>query len=370
MAASPYPVSPQVHVEDRTKDALDARTFRPAVSNGYAYARQAADILAQPADERRVVTAPETPLEVFEALAAGQGNLTDEALLMAYASEADAASVDAFVGKLALPPEMGVSYPPPHDLARRLAHLAAQRRACGEGAANVARCCRALALPFATLPAWDGLGEAEREGLRKAARAGRLRDELRERAFSGESEGLAPASDGYRLQGLKVWFAGCSQRLERIPTQLEGFKGKVGDYHAGWETEFHPAGRAKNMGRRIFRSADRKVRVAETLDERCLPVETEVVWERAAGRTSFASYNHEGARVDHGYFPGGHAKAAIKFTPDSCMGCHYTFDARRFGVPSPSWRALHLEGGPGFGPTGVDGEHCIRPGELVVRHGR
>ena len=90
---------------------------------------------------------------------------------------------------------------------------------------------------------------------------------------------------------------------------------------------------------------------------------------RTDGPMEFFSYGAKDQQAPHGYFPSAIGTEQVKLTPDSCMGCHYTFDERRFNVMAPSHEALGLRLPVRDGqPQWRDDSGCYRQGDTVVWH--
>ena len=84
--------------------------------------------------------------------------------------------------------------------------------------------------------------------------------------------------------------------------------------------------------------------MAESLDESCGIRETEVIEKRAGQATRFYVFDEKNQRVSFAYFPTRTPQQdAVRFAPETCMGCHYTFDSRRFDVVAPSFESLNLK---------------------------
>ncbi len=177
----------------------------------------------------------------------------------------------------------------------------------------------------------------------------------------------------FEHQGIKAYLAVCVPIVRGAPRTLDEVKARFGHDARGhrWATEYHPISMAKLAPRRIYRSHDEKVSVAESIGEDCAVRETEVIAERSDGVLDFWSYGADGAREMHGFFPARLGVDAVKATPDSCMGCHYKLEARSFDVRVPSFVALGLTLRASQGiPQWVDGSMCARPGETIVWHVR
>jgi hypothetical protein len=357
-----YPVDPQVHVDDHRLDALDPATIRPHVRNAVAYARYAAVLLGAQAvgdDPQAIVRAL-----VDRALASQIG---EAVALQAFAQRADDAEVDALWSG-AIGRARGLAGTPPSRLARRVADARGQLMKCEQAGYATGRCCAALAPLAALVGSWSGLDRAEQARLEVEAGAGSLYSAL---AAGAESAGGQP----FAQLGLRAWLAVCAAPLADAPATTAGLRALLGGYDAAdssWTVELHPISMAKLAGRRIYRlwrPREGTVSVAESLADDCTVVETEVVRERADGQLDFWAYDQHGRVASEVVFPARPGVDAIKFAPDACMGCHYTFDSRRFVVRVPSYRALHLSLRVVGGQAHVrDHRACARPEERIVWH--
>jgi hypothetical protein len=334
MSVPVYPIDPQVHVDDKTKNALDPSTFMPIVGNDVAYARYAVNAMRLPAaplgnDEPTLVAELAT-------LAAATG-ISPSDVLQYYAISASTTQIDAL--KQAILAEAHGLDPATFNLGtqgNRNAHTVAQIEACSAavgGADGPERCCRALAYPAILIGEWSKLTQTERDALTTAAQDPAF--------FTNHSASNPPPT--VRLQGTKAWLSTCDGIIMKTPPTLGAWKAIHGDFTDGtWEQELHPTSRAKLAGRRIYRKGE--ISIAESLDDACSVRETEIVMPRADGERWFITYGRAGERAIYGFFPS-QAKLdtdVVKWSPDSCMGCHYTFDTRQFSIRAPSFKSLNL----------------------------
>jgi len=362
MSIPVYPVDPQVHVDDKTADALDPSTYTPLVSNDVAHARYVINALRLPAaplgnDEPTLVAELAT-------LAAATG-ISPADVLDHYAITASTAQIDAL--KQAILSEAHGLDPATFDLGtpgNRNANTLAQIEACSAavgGADGPERCCRALAYPTMLIGEWSKLTQAERDALTTAAQDPAF--------FTNHSTSDPPPT--FRLQGTKAWLAACDGVIMKAPPTLAAFKAIHGDFTDGtWEQELHPTSRAKLAGRRIYRKGE--ISISETLDDDCSVRETEIVLPRADGERWFITYGRAGERAPYGFFPnqGKLDTDVIKWSPDSCMACHYTFDTRQFSVRAPSFVSLNLVLKTLADGTPVWKDHsaCELPGDTMIVH--
>ena len=137
--------------------------------------------------------------------------------------------------------------------------------------------------------------------------------------------------------------------------------------------ELHPISPAKQAGRRIYRRQGTDglwVSVAESIEDNCSVRETEIIIRRENRQAEFLVFDHHGLRVEHAYFPTPRPNEdTVRFAPSTCMGCHYTFDTRKFNVPTPSFEALNLSFFEKNGePVWRDHSGCADPQETLIYH--
>ena len=188
---------------------------------------------------------------------------------------------------------------------------------------------------------------------------------------SDESEHIHP----FRQSGVRAWLTDCGPKVTDSPNSLTEFKARFGDYHwdGDWTKEFHPLSPAKQAGRRIFRKVlwdGTQVSVAESTRDDCSVLETETIVKTPGEQAQFWVFQDNEVRGDHAFFPTRRAgEDAVKFAPNTCMGCHYTLDTREFKVVAPSFTALNLTL---FETDGVrvwrDHSHCIESDDTLVYH--
>ncbi|NRA68448.1 MAG: hypothetical protein HRU19_28445 [Pseudobacteriovorax sp.] len=323
-----WPVDPRVHADLEATNPLDPSTFQPTVLNKEAYGKYSIGIL----------------------LGKDHLDLQDEASFVAslfrFYDEhpiphdyVETLMNDPFQTKwfqhryLQFDPEAE----PPRTV-KALDQLEAKLQVC-EKVYNRTGCCQKLALPWL-------LGKAK----------------------------SIPTRDSYSWGTLqsKVWLTICVHEVREIPKSVAQIKTRFGDYDIEkdkWVQEFHPKSLAKQAGRRIFRlkgltdSGD-LVTVAQSISSSCHVEETELIYGKPKGDKIFVSYDAVGDRTPFGEFPTARGGVSIKTTPDSCMGCHYTFDTRRFKVARPSFQALQLA----YYPGARSDDHCIKPEDQVIFH--
>lgn len=181
-----------------------------------------------------------------------------------------------------------------------------------------------------------------------------------------------PSTDSLEpnLVTTRAWLSVCGPVISDFPKDLIDFKSKYGHYDSSpeWTRELHPQSMAKQGGRRVFRRYEGKsknhVSVAETLDRSCGITETEVVLTEPSGLVKFFSYKDDGKLSPFGMFPMAGGRKSIRVTPESCLGCHYTFDTREFTVPIPSYRALHLR----LSDSATNEIHCKSQKDQLIWH--
>lgn len=390
---SPYPIDPKVHVADKSLDPLDPGSIRSSVPNAFAYARYAAALADESAARAR------TDRDVLATLEriSREAPVRSARALHHYALALDDAAKAAAIARVS---EGRDGIDVPETMNARVALLRAQVESCRqEEAASEVACCRALMAPAFLVEEWTKLDDAGRRAAIDAASS----DDFVGRYVRGRHGGPFPPSGSlFRLQGIKAWLAACAAPVAGLPRDLDALRAEIGDWRAasgdtlpprpprpprpaytprpsrtpvglsGWTVELHPTSRAKFAGRRIYRNETARISIAESLSADCEVTETEVIWERPGRELLFASYStHAGGRnVEYGHFPGAGGREAVKFTPDSCMGCHYTFDERRFVVRAPNFEALNLTPRVVGGVLRArDDSRCAKPGETLVRHG-
>ena len=199
--------------------------------------------------------------------------------------------------------------------------------------------------------------------------------ELLARAQAAYQSGERTAIQPFNQANVRSWLAYCGPDAQRAPDSIWEFKARFGDYTAGaeWVQELHPISPAKQAGRRIYRRRmddGTWVSVAESINDDCSVRETETIVVSPGRQALFWVYDHHGDRGSHAYFPTRRAgQDAVRFAPDSCMGCHYTMDTRRFTVPAPSFEALNLKLYEADGaPVWRDHAHCATGAESLIYH--
>ena len=280
-----------------------ASAERPLVSNAVAYARYAAMNLS---DSPRNTSWTEDEIKNVLKKNMQQSGIPENEVLKMYSVQHPSSSVGR--------------------TNQRIDKFRAQVEACVSDSRGWSResCCRALAWPAALLP------EASEPSV----------------ADSAEPE------NRFRVQGLKAWLSVCHSVVTRQPASLADFR-KTYPYDqalgAGWSRILHAKSRAKRGPRRIYRSPDGAVAVAETLKpDDCSVLETEIIARRPDGALNFWVYDAKGQPTDISHFPpagepqSGRAETVEKPSPDSCMGCHYDLKTREFNVQFPSAKELNL----------------------------
>ncbi len=392
-----YPVDPYVHVDDPANDPLDPGSFTPVVSNSVAHARYGINLMrlddplpSDDEDAMRVALAElaqESGISPVDTLNYYAIAATEEEFAAFKAeSEADARGADperrlATAGRRLVTTQKQVdaciatqqepnsnhddgnreSYPHDND--------DDDDRGSDENSAAM-RCCQSLAFPAFLLQEWSRLDPEEAEALMADAAV----DGFYSRFIAPTSEAGDAEPPDFRRQGIQAWLSVCDPAFIDMPETLDAFKDRHGDFSDGsWPIEFHPIAMAKFAGRRIYRKDGRKngVSVAESVSADCTVRETEVVMARDDGAMQFITYDAEGERVPYGYFPTGLVDTdTVKYTPVSCMGCHYTLDTRRFAVQIPSFAALNLRlrRNRDGEPLWRDDSACLTADDVLVEH--
>ncbi len=343
-----YPVDPAVH-----------GAMEPEVLNAIAYARYAAEIvtplpLGQAGVDGDVAVAVAT--RWAEVAAAGPVSASEAASFAVV--EADEWRRAALVERLYGHAEGAPAFPELSKQQARLADLSAGRDACVAHGYSEADCCVALGY-YAALLRRDDIDAVGAPG-----------DDF---WHAWVEQRLAETSQPFVHLGIKAWLSACGPWLDDAPRDLEGMRRRIGDWTGpGWDRELHPASLAKRSGRRIYRRTlpdGAHIAVAESLSASCEVRETEVIVALPGRALRFYTFDHAAEIAPHGYFLARLGVDAVKLSPDACMGCHYTFDTRRFSVVAPSFEALNLtytvRGGV---PQWRDDVHCAEPGDTIVRH--
>jgi hypothetical protein len=378
-ARSVYPVDPRVQVDDKKLDPTSAGSVNARVLNAVAYARYGVQSIAND-DGEAVSEDPKAVVLALSALGAKSG-IAPTRVASLYNIEATAAEreplrVHVLQGAHGLGSETPLS-----SVGARIVDLQAQLRACtrkepgARQAPTAEACCQALATPWFLLDSASKMEAPARTAWQQEAVAGTVFSEMPSRRLAEASAeagtDTAAKLQPFRHQSIKAFLSVCHPIVRHAPQTLVELKTRYGDYAKGerWTTELHPISMAKMAARRIYRSWDTKVSVAESIGESCEVRETEVIVERANGILDFFSYGQAGTQELHGFFPAKLRVDAIKYTPDSCMGCHYKLDSRTFTVRMPSYKALGLTLRSNQGePQWVDGSACAHKGESIVWH--
>ncbi|MAD61529.1 MAG: hypothetical protein CMH49_08470 [Myxococcales bacterium] len=363
-----YPVSPRVHVDAPNIDPLDSANIEPSVLNVTAYAEYMTQLLRGRAEPLRDpegiayylaqrATMSSIPFEVGLSLA--QRNIDSE-LLGRYWSEI----VPEVRGTM-------ISDDPPRVM-QRIVQGETMLNICEAANYSRAACCETLAW-FAAMTRDEDLVQIESGelpmGYSSATVA--LLDRERSEVELGEAIVVQP----FVQLGVKAWLSYCGDEMDQGPPNLTTFKQLFGDYHldrCNWSQELHPLSAAKKTGRRIYRKnlgQGQKVSIAETINARCEVIETEIILLEGVEPLKFWSFDRKGHRVWHAVFLRKPGEDSLRYTPDSCMGCHYTFDQRRFKVVEPSYEALNLKFMILRGEEQwEDAWGCVTPDDYVVTH--
>lgn len=366
-----YPVDPQVHVEDKSLDASNPGTIHAHVLNAVAYARYGVATLSP--EGTNVPEDAESIATLLGSLGAKSG-ISPARVVELYRIEGTEAEYDRRRAHV-LEGAQGVSDTAPlSSVGHRIVDLEKQVAGCtsSPGGPSAEACCTALAVPWFLLDPASKLDAPARTALDAEASAGTLYSSLPARKLS-EERAEEGSVQPFEHQNIKAFLAVCAPIVRHVPADLAALKARYGDYahDSGWAVELHPISMAKLAARRIYRSAKDKISIAESIGEDCSVRETEVVVERSDGLMDFWSFGANGERETHGFFPARLHVDAIKHTPDSCMGCHYKLDTRRFDVRAPSYRALALVLRKSQGaPQWIDGSSCGRPTDTIVWHER
>ncbi|HYX37339.1 MAG TPA: hypothetical protein VE954_29910 [Oligoflexus sp.] len=370
-----YPVDATDHVQDKTLDVADPSQFNPNVSNVVAYARYGYSAMTS---GKEVGSTDPTTLATAVAQAAEKTGIKPADVVrysLVRGSDDDYLAARSKILKDAEGATPQTKLP---RLAKRIVDTAKQLDACSsERGQSMRDCCTSLGFTSYFIDTDEVPSPAQRENLRLlASQAEFYTTYMRRRLDLGrkvEGGAIDEPSKVFEHLGIKAWLSVCAPVLTQAPATLDEAKELYGDYSTGveWQQELHPRSLAKMAGRRIYRKGYGKMRVsvAESLNDACEIRETEIIVSRASSEKDFYSYGPEGTLVSHGYFPARLGVDSIKFTPDSCMGCHYTFDTREFSVQAPSFVALNLIYREVAGvPQWKDHSHCQLPRDRVIEH--
>ena len=366
-----YPRPTSVHLSDPSLGPVAPGTIQSQVPNAVAYARYALRVA------QRGLLGVST-LDTAEEVAYGWAELASRSMVpqntgLRYArTTASESQRDELLAELHADAEHATDSTTLTKVQARLADIRAGVRACASDGFSPEDCCVTVGY-FAALSRQDNWDEWAAgtlgTGFFTEWSAAVIHREQAEVA-QGKKVSVQP----FVQLGAKAWLAQCAPVLQRVPTTVDSLKAQYGDYtrQSGWIQELHPVSIAKLAGRRIYRRMlpdGTRISVAESLAADCRVKETEVIVGSPDGPMQFFSYGARDQQAPHGYFPTAIGTEQVKLTPDSCMGCHYTFDERRFNVMAPSHEALGLRLPVRNGqPQWRDDSGCYRPGDTVVWH--
>ncbi len=345
-----YPVDPRVHVDLPGTNPLDPATFPRNISNAFAYSRYALGLAINSQAILDATTNVELVMGLNTVLAASPispewiSGTYKTALSEVEKSEASTKVKNLFAGSLLEGNFSERSF----LFAKRLA------RCTSETGASLKQCCDGFLTPMllftddAIPPSYSLAKEASKVDLSVI-----LKDGDTNPAF-------------FKHAGARVWLSQCNYPATVFPKDLKEFKVQYGDFKK-WGRDFHPFSMAKQGPRRVYRKSMPAVSVAETLNENCEISETEVVIQGLTGKTIFGVYDLKGQSIEFSEFPIANGDRSIRLVPDSCLGCHFKLDTRKFNVRIPSYVGLGL---------GVMEQHrikiqgdpaaCARPGETII----
>jgi hypothetical protein len=326
---------------------------KPLVSNAFAYARYVALNLESPSSKELA------PAEVERVLfqSAVNSRISTEAMLQLLSAPRQVSTSE---GK--------------STSQLRFEEFQSQFKTCVSQFESAAECCQALAWPLAVLPQLTSLDAEQLASLRAGAKASLPKAEVlkgwggwgaKDQADPNET----PRTTGpaYRLAGLKAWLGSCHEVMSGAPATLAELTKTLGSSlsdKSQWSQALHARSRAKRGPRRIFTRVDGQISVAETLAADCSVKETEVIRRRRDGTLDYWVYDAQGRLTPFSHFPApSNNKGFVtveKLSPDSCMGCHYTFDTRHFDQMSVSADAL------GLPQTRDLPVVCLQPGETLA----
>ena len=363
-----YPVNPRVHVDTPSLDPLDSANIEPSILNVTAYVEYMSQLIRVSASPLRDVEG----LAYFLAQRAEQTTLPFEVALEIAQRQLDPVLMNQYWSQI-VPEVRGAELTDePPRVMQRIVRGETQRRACVGLGYSSAECCVALAW-FSALTRDEDLALIENGSFPSgySTMTTALLDRERDDVERGASAVIQP----FVHLGAKAWLSYCGGDFDGGPQSVIELKQSYGDYHTDqclWSRELHPLSAAKKTGRRIYRrdlGQGQKITVAETLIGDCEVLETEVILLEGTEPIKFWSFDHVGQRVWHAIFLRKPGEDSIRYTPDSCMGCHYTFDQRRFVVVEPSYEALNLKYMIVRGEEQwEDSWACLTPEDYVVTH--
>ncbi len=229
-----------------------------------------------------------------------------------------------------------------------------QVAACSSKSYSKEECCRALAWPLAVLPQLTNQEGKFTANLLENARNEKNK-ELALKSWQSLTEPASAESDdasqarSYRLAGLKAWLGACHVVLNKAPENMNEFRKVIAsdlNNKSLWNRTLHAKSRAKRGPRRVFSKNDASISVAETLNPDCTVKETEVIRRRADGSLDYWVYDAAGLLTPLSHFPAPSKDnmyvTVDKLSPDSCMGCHYSFESRQFDQLKVSADLLRL----------------------------
>lgn len=357
-----YPIDPKVHLETEG-DPLDPSSYQKYATNVVAYARYALGIASGQAFDP--IEAADVMVEQYLEFAK-RLELSPTVAFGYFMIEANQEAEEIYRLHLndLLKGEGVLSKLPKQNV--QVLTIKKQMQSC-QAASGLSpkACCQNLLFPWALIGAYSDLEMDKRTALNVWLGKSNFYDAFRQ-ALPAEG-----SSNLFRLLGLKAWVSACNGAVTDAPADLRALEESLHYHESGslWQTSLHPISRAKFAGRRIYRHPHMKVSIAESLDKDCKVMETEIVSPGPGLSKLFWTFNREGAFDEAGQFPDQKGGQAIKYTPDSCMGCHYTFDKRHFSVRAPSFKALHLLPREINGkPNWRDDSRCQLPGEELILH--
>ncbi|MEN9530491.1 MAG: hypothetical protein RI932_2364 [Pseudomonadota bacterium] len=238
----------------------------------------------------------------------------------------------------------------------RFEEFQAQHNSCVAQFQSPTECCNALAWPLAVLPQLTSMDAERLLSLQSAAQGPAPKLEILKAwgsqgadAQPNSADIPMPGARAYRLAGLKAWLGACHVVLSGAPANLGEFTQSLGTSltdKTHWSRVLHARSRAKRGPRRVFARLDGQISIAETLAADCSVKETEVIRRRRDGTLDYWVYDAQGRLTPVSHFPApANDKGFVtveKLSPDSCMGCHYSFDTRHFDQLRVSAEALRL----------------------------
>ena len=147
-----------------------------------------------------------------------------------------------------------------------------------------------------------------------------------------------------RKDYIGLWISMCGPILNEIPSQLQDFKIKFGDYRFNrhWSRDFVLNSMVKHKLRKVYRHKKKGLVVAETFSDEGELEETEVTYRNPQNQLMFLLYNKHGELRPFGRTVNHLGKKFLNLNPQSCFGCHFNSTTLEFDVVRPNADLLKL----------------------------